>query len=188
VVVTMRAFGLVTAYTWLLLAAGSSWAWAGLFDYRVGPEDVLRISVWRDETLTREVLVRPDGLMSFPLIGDVRADGRTVEEIKAEVASRLARYVPDPTVSVEVLKVTSYRIYVIGKVNRPGEYLVGHDLDVMQALSLAGGLTPFAAENRITILRRATGETFDFRYGDIERGESLGQNIVLHRGDVVVVP
>jgi polysaccharide export outer membrane protein len=96
--------------------------------------------------------------------------------------------VPEPTVSVEVIKVTSYRIYVIGKVNRPGEYLVGHDLDVMQALSLAGGLTPFAAQNRITILRRATGETFDFRYGDIERGESLGQNIVLQRGDVVVVP
>jgi polysaccharide export outer membrane protein len=184
----MRVLGLVTAYTVLLLMTGTPSARAGLFDYRVGPEDVLRVSVWRDETLTREVLVRPDGLISFPLIGDVQADGRTVDEIKGEVALRLSRYVPDPTVSVEVLKVTSYRIYVIGKVNRPGEYLVGHDLDVMQALSLAGGLTPFAAQNRITILRRATGETFDFRYGDIERGESLGQNIVLQRGDVVVVP
>lgn len=179
---------LTVAWTCLWLVVGAPWAWAGLFDYRVGPEDVLRISVWRDDTLTREALVRPDGLLSFPLIGDVRADGRTVEEIKAEVAQRLSRYVPDPTVSVELLKVTSYRIYVIGKVNRPGEYLVGHDLDVMQALSLAGGLTPFAAENRITILRRATGETFDFRYGDVERGRELGQNIVLQRGDVVVVP
>jgi polysaccharide export outer membrane protein len=184
----MRAIGLLTAWTCLLLVGGTTLARAGLFDYRVGPEDVLRVSVWRDESLTREVLVRPDGLISFPLIGDVRADGRTVEEIKAEVAQRLSRFVPDPTVSVELLKVTSYRIYVIGKVNRPGEYLVGHDLDVMQALSLAGGLTPFAAENRITILRRATGETFDFRYGDIERGKALGQNIVLQRGDVVVVP
>ena len=183
-----RAPGFLTGWVCLLLVVGAPWARAGLFDYRVGPEDVLRISVWRDETLTREVLVRPDGLISFPLIGEVQADGRTVEEIKADVAQRLSRYVPEPTVSVEVLKITSYRIYVIGKVNRPGEYPVGHDLDVMQALSLAGGLTPFAKENRITILRRATGETFDFRYGDIERGEALGQNIVLQRGDVVVVP
>jgi polysaccharide export outer membrane protein len=184
----MRAPRLLAVWIGLVLVAGTPLAQAGLFDYRVGPEDVLRISVWRDDALTREVLVRPDGLLSFPLIGDVKADGRTVEEIQTEVAQRLSRYVPDPTVSVEVVKITSYRIYVVGKVNRPGEYLVGHDLDVMQALSLAGGLTPFASENQITILRRVTGETFDFRYGAVKRGKELGQNIVLQRGDVVVVP
>ncbi len=163
-------------------------AWAGAFDYRLGPEDVLRISVWKDEHLTRETLVRPDGMVSFPLVGDVRAEGRTVEELRADLSQRLSRYIPEPTLSVEVVKLTSYRIYVLGRVNRPGEFVVGHDTDVMQALSMAGGLTPFAAENGIKILRRATGDARAFRYGDVIRGKNLGQNIVLDRGDVVIVP
>jgi polysaccharide export outer membrane protein len=176
----------VVALLMILTAAGPTEA--GLFDYRLGPEDVLRIAVWRDDSLTREVLVRPDGMVSFPLIGEVRAEGRTVEELKGDVAGRLSRFIPDPTVSVEVVKITSYRIYVVGKVNRPGEFVVGHSIDIMQALSMAGGLTPFAAENGIKILRRQTGDVYPFRYGDVKRGENLGQNIVLERGDVVVVP
>lgn len=160
----------------------------GAFDYRLGPEDVLRIAVWKDEHLTRETLVRPDGMVSFPLVGDVRAEGRTVEELRADLAQRLSRYIPDPTLSVEVVKLTSYRIYVLGRVNRPGEFVVGHDTDVMQALSMAGGLTPFADENDIRVLRRTTGDARPFRYGEVKRGKNLGQNIVLDRGDVVIVP
>lgn len=169
-------------------ALGGAPAHAGPFDYRLGPEDVLRIAVWRDDSLTREALVRPDGMVSFPLVGDVRAEGRTVEELRADLVSRLSRYIPEPTLSVEVIKLTSYRIYVVGRVNRPGEFVVGHEIDVMQALSMAGGLTPFASENGIKILRRASGDAYPFRYGDVKKGDNLGQNILLERGDVVVVP
>lgn len=158
--------------------------------YLLGPEDVLQISVWKDENLTREVVVRPDGMISFPLVGDVAAEGKNVEDLRIDLAKRLTKYIPNPYVSVAVTKVLSYKIYVLGRVNKPGEYLVGHYTDVLQALSLAGGLTPFAAENNIKVMRRVNGEqqVFLFRYGDIRKGEDLEQNILLQRGDVVMVP
>jgi polysaccharide export outer membrane protein len=115
------------------------------------------VSVWKDEQLTREVVVRPDGMFSFPLVGDVQAEDRTVEEIRADLVKRLTKYIPNPNVSVAVTKVLSYKIYVVGRVNKPGEYLIGHYTDVLQALSLAGGLTPFAAENDIKVIRRVRG-------------------------------
>lgn len=158
--------------------------------YRLGPEDLLHISVWRDESLTQEVVVRPDGMISFPLVGDVQAEGRSVDELRAELVRRLAPFFPDPTLTVALLKINSGKIYVVGRVNRPGEYLVGRPVDVMQALSLAGGLTPYAAENKIRILRRENGEqrTYLFRFGEVKKGEALEQNILLQRGDVVIVP
>ena len=161
--------------------------------YHLGPEDVLMISVWKDEHLTREVVVRPDGMISFPLVGDLPATGHTVEDIRQDLAKRLARYVSNPHVSVAITKLQSYKIYVMGRVNKPGEYLIGHYTDVLQALSLAGGLTPFAAENDIKIIRRHSGDEseeriFYFRYGDIQKGRDLRQNILLQRGDVVLVP
>lgn len=158
--------------------------------YRLGPEDVMLISVWKDEQLTREVVVRPDGMFSFPLIGDIQAQERTLDDIREELVKRLTKYIPNPNVSVAVTKVMSYKIYVIGRVNKPGEYLIGHYTDVLQALSLAGGLTPFAAENDIRIMRRVKGaqESISFRYGDIRKGRNLEQNILLQRGDVVMVP
>jgi polysaccharide export outer membrane protein len=158
--------------------------------YRLGAEDVLMISVWKDEHLTREVVVRPDGMFSFPLVGDIPAEDRTVDEVRAEIVKRLTKYIPNPNVSVAVTKVLSYRIYVVGRVNKPGEYLIGHYTDVLQALSLAGGLTPFAAENDIKVIRRVRGQqqVFSFRYGDVRKGNDLEQNIILQRGDVVMVP
>jgi polysaccharide biosynthesis/export protein len=158
--------------------------------YRLGAEDVMLISVWKDEHLTREVVVRPDGMFSFPLVGDSLAQDRTVEEIRADLVKRLTKYIPNPNVSVSVTKVLSYKIYVVGRVNKPGEYLIGHYTDVLQALSLAGGLTPFAAENDIKVIRRVKGEkeVFLFRYGDMRKGNDLEQNILLQRGDVVMVP
>ncbi|MEW6247767.1 MAG: polysaccharide biosynthesis/export family protein [Nitrospirota bacterium] len=159
-------------------------------DYLLGPEDVVMISVWKDEHLTRETVVRPDGMVSFPLVGDVPAAGRTVEDLRTDLAKRLSKFIPNPHVSVAVTKLLSYKIYVLGRVNKPGEFLVGHYTDVLQALSLAGGLTPFAAENDITIVRRQNGEqrVFRFRYGDARKGKNLEQNILLERGDVVMVP
>ena len=159
--------------------------------YLLGPEDVLKVAVWKDEQLTQEMVVRPDGMISFPLIGEVTAAGRTAEEVRLDVTKRLMKYLPTPNVTVTVLKVQSYRIYVLGRVLKPGEYQAGHHTDVLQALSMAGGLTPYAAENDIKIIRRQQGGeelVFPFRYGDARKGRELHQNIVLQRGDVVMVP
>lgn len=158
--------------------------------YLLGPEDALLISVWKDEHLTREVVVRPDGMISFPLVGDVPAEGRTVADLRSDLVKRLIKYIPSVNVTVAVTKVLSYKIYVVGRVAKPGEYLVGHYTDVLQALSLAGGLTPFAAENDIKVIRRVMGQqhTFPFRYSDLRKGIDLEQNILLQRGDVVMVP
>jgi polysaccharide biosynthesis/export protein len=158
--------------------------------YRLGAEDVLLVSVWKDEQLTREVVVRPDGMFSFPLVGDIQAEDRTVEAIRDELVKRLMKYIPNANVSVAVTKIVSYKVYVVGRVNKPGEYLVGHYTDVLQALSLAGGLTPFAAENDIKVMRRVKGtqQSIPFRYGDLRKGKDLEQNIILQRGDVVMVP
>jgi polysaccharide export outer membrane protein len=157
--------------------------------YRLGPEDVLEISVWREDGLKKEVLVRPDGGISFPLVGELHARDKTVSELRDELAKRLEKFMPDPTVSVAVMKVAN-RIYVIGRVNKPGDFPVGRDVDVLQALSLAGGLTPFANENSIKVMRRENGKqvTLPFQYGRVTRGERLEQNVILQRGDVVVVP
>lgn len=158
--------------------------------YLLGPEDMLKVAVWKDEQLTQELVVRPDGMISFPLIGEVQASGRTVEDVRSEIAQRLTKFLPNPNVTVTVLKVLSYRIYVLGRVNKPGEYQAGHHTDVLQALSMAGGLTAYASENNIKIIRRnGTDElVFPFRYGDARKGRDLHQNILLKRGDVVMVP
>jgi len=158
--------------------------------YRVQPGDILQVSVWKEEGLDREVLVRPDGGISFPLVGDVNADGKAVEELRAEIAQQIERYIPDPVVTVEVRQIFGNRVYVIGKVNQPGAYVMTRDLDVMQALSVAGGTTPFAALNNIQILRRTNGKqiAIPFRYGDVEHGRALAQNILLRSGDILVVP
>ena len=158
--------------------------------YTIGPGDVLNVSVWNEKDLTMEVLVRPDGGVSFPLAGEIEAVGRTVEEVRQIIEKRLKPYVADPSVSLAVKQVNSNFIYVIGKVNKPGQYAFSQALDVIQALSLAGGMTPYAAVNEIRILHRESNglQAIPFRYGDIEKGRSLEQVIRLRRGDTVVVP
>jgi polysaccharide export outer membrane protein len=158
--------------------------------YRVGPEDVLEISVWREDTLKKEALVRPDGGISYPLIGEVRAAGRTVSEIREEITKRLDKFIPDAVVSVTILKTGSQRVYVIGKVTKPGEFPLGRYVDVLQALSMAGGLTPFADSSNIRVMRRDGDRqvVLPFEYGAVIRGQKLEENIQLRTGDVVVVP
>ena len=158
--------------------------------YRLGPEDVLDISVWKEEGLKKETVVRPDGAISFPLIGDVQAAGRTVSEVRDEIGKRLSRYIPEPTVSVLVLRVASNRFYVIGRVNKPGDFAIGRYVDVLQALALAGGLTPFADPRGIKVIRKQDGKdvVLPFDFPAVTRGESLEQNIRLQGGDVIVVP
>ncbi|MCC7207360.1 MAG: polysaccharide biosynthesis/export family protein [Anaerolineae bacterium] len=158
--------------------------------YMIQPGDVLAIVVWKEEDLKQEVLVRPDGGISFPLAGDIDAAGHTVQDVKQAIVDRIKEYIPEPVVTVLVQKTDGNAIYVLGKVTRPGAFVMQRPLDVTQALAMAGGLATFADENGISILRRAGGSqsALPFRYGDVQKGKSLDQNIMLQPGDVVVVP
>lgn len=158
--------------------------------YVIGPEDALEISVWRDETLKAATLVRPDGGISFPLAGDFIVAGKTATQVRDELVKRLSKYVPDPVVTVSVARVASYRIYVLGRVNKPGDFQVGRHIDVLQALSIAGGMTPFASEDGIQIIRKVDGKStsIPFEYSRIRKGGDLSQNITLKSGDVLLVP
>ncbi len=158
--------------------------------YRLQPGDILTVSVWKETDLTTEVLVRPDGGFSFPLAGEVDALGKTVEDIRATLVERLKRYVPNPVVTVAVKTIGGNRIFVVGKVNHAGDFPFSNPVDVMQAIALAGGTTPFAAINDIVILRRQNGTqtALHFHYSDVARGRELSQNVLLQSGDTVVVP
>jgi polysaccharide export outer membrane protein len=158
--------------------------------YRIQPGDLLTIAVWKEKELEAEVIVRPDGGVSFPLSGDVHAAGGTVEDLRRIIDERLRKYIPDPVVTVAVKSVTGNRIYVVGKVNRPGEFLLGRPMDVMQVLAMAGGATAFANLNDVRILRRdgKRQTSLRFHYTEVERGKDLEQNILLQSGDTVVVP
>jgi polysaccharide export outer membrane protein len=157
--------------------------------YRVGPGDVIEISVWKEQELSKQTLVRPDGGISFPLIGEIRAGGRTIDDIRRQIVERLAEYFAEPAVSVSLANINQ-KIYVVGKVNKPGEFVTPESVSVMQALSMAGGLTPFADNDDIMIIRKIAGKdiTFPFDYDKVSAGGALDQDIVLQRGDVVVVP
>jgi polysaccharide biosynthesis/export protein len=159
-------------------------------NYFINPGDILQISVWKEDNLNRELMVRPDGKFSFPLVGEVETKGLTVEQVNIEITERLEKFIPDPEVSISIQQIVGNKIYVIGKVNRPGEFVMNHDIDVMQALSMAGGTTTFAGLNKIKILRREGDKqiAIPFQYADVERGKNLEQNIILQRGDIVVVP
>jgi polysaccharide export outer membrane protein len=158
--------------------------------YEVLPGDVLQVSVWKEPDLQLEVLVRPDGAFSFPLAGDISTKGLSVVELQSELTKRLSQYISSPVVTVSVAEVLGNKIYVIGQVNKPGDFVVNPQVDVMQALSMAGGLTAFADTNDIKILRR-TGDrqiAISFKYNEVLKGKDLNQNIVLQSGDIVVVP
>jgi len=158
--------------------------------YLIGPGDVLSISVWKEEGMQLEVLVRPDGEITFPLAGEIMAGGLTTKMLSAELVKNLKKYIPQPNVTVSVLQSVSNKIYVIGKVNRPGEFIATGFMDVLQALTMAGGLTPYADSDEIKIIRRTeTGTKMKlFDYDDVISGERLDMNIVLQAGDTVVVP
>lgn len=162
----------------------------GFEGYRINPEDVLEISVWKEPDLERSTVVRPDGGISFPLVGDLMAAGKTTGELTAELAQAIDAYVPGAVVSVSISEINGLRIFVTGKVRSPGEFLVGRYVDVLQALTLAGGLTPFADAKKIRILRRGNGgeQVFLFNHDQVRRGNKSEQNILLQPGDTVVVP
>jgi polysaccharide export outer membrane protein len=163
-------------------------------NYIVGPGDILDISVWKEEALSKPVTVLPDGEIYFPLIGGIRAAGKTVPEIREEIKQKISVYVPDPTLSVDVRQVNSMIIFVLGRVNNSGRFVVNAKTNILQGIAMAGGLNPFAKRNDIKVIRQEGGkgagktQTFLFRYDDVADGKNLEQNIWLQRGDVILVP
>ena len=158
--------------------------------YTVKPGDILSISVWKEPELRGPVLVRPDGGFSFPLVGEIDARGKTVSQLQVVVLERLKKYISDPVVTVSIQEIKGNKIYVIGQVAKPGEFVVNPSVDVLQALSMAGGATAFASLGNISILRRngTQQSALKFDYSDVIKGRNLQQNIELQSGDVVVVP
>jgi polysaccharide export outer membrane protein len=165
-------------------------AQAASTDYTLHAGDKIEVSVWKEVDLQRQVIVRPDGRFSFPLAGELQAAGRTSSEIRLEIENRLKAFIPEPVVTVTVLEVGGNRIYVIGQVKKPGTFVMNPQLNVVQALSLAEGTTPFAKLDDIIVIRSTGGaqRVLPFRYSQIASGKGLEQNILLESGDVVLVP
>lgn len=159
-------------------------------DYIIGPGDVIDISVWKNEELSRQVIVLPDGKIHFPLIGEIVVGGKTLVDLEKELKQRIVKFVPAPNLTVMVQEVNSMVVYVIGKVNGPGRFALNTHINVLQALSMAGGLNTFAKRNKIKIFREEHGKTdiFQFDYDDVMDGENLEQNIELKKGDIIVIP
>ena len=153
--------------------------------YSIGIQDVLYISVWRQPDFTRLVAVRPDGKITMPLIGDLKAVDITPQELAKEITDKLSAYLVHPEVSVAVQDVRSKRYYIDGEVNRPGLYALIGPTHVMEALSLAGGFRDFANTKKIIILRGHT--TYKFNYNDVSRGKNMKQDILLENGDHIIV-
>jgi polysaccharide biosynthesis/export protein len=158
--------------------------------YKLRAGDLLQVSVWKETDLQGEVLIRPDGGISFALAGELEAAGHTVAELTTLLEIRIRKFIPDAVVTITVKAAAGNRIYVIGKVNKAGDFPLIGPIDVMQALTLAGGATAFADTNAIRILRRDGDRqvSIPFHYRDMERGRKLSQNILLKNGDTVVVP
>ena len=158
--------------------------------YIIQPNDVLEIFVWKEPDLTRKVLVRPDGRVSFPLVQDMQAAGITPGELKVQVEKKLSEFLSAPEVTIIVEAINSYRIYVLGKVQKPGAVSIEKPVTVLQALALAGGFQEFARDQEMTVIRTAGNEnfTFDFNYRDVIKGKKHEQNILLRSGDVVIIP
>jgi polysaccharide export outer membrane protein len=160
-------------------------------DYLIGPEDVLGINVWREPDISRSVTVRLDGAISLPLVGEVQASGRTPLQLEKEITQKLKSYISDPEVAVMVQEMRSKRFNVLGQVVRPGSYLLGSSITVLDAIALAGGFRDFAKEKAIYVLRRnadGTESRLPFNYKDVIKGKNVEQNIKLEPRDSLVVP
>jgi polysaccharide export outer membrane protein len=159
-------------------------------DYVIGSEDVLGIVFWREMEMSGDVTVRPDGKVSLPLIGDIAAAGLRPEALRDEIEKAASKFITDPNVTVIVRTINSRKVFITGEVMMPGAYPLTGPRTVMQLIALAGGLTEFADQGAITVMRTENGQSrsFRFNYKDVARGRSLQQNIPLIPGDTVVVP
>lgn len=159
-------------------------------DYVMGPDDVLQIVFWSEKNLSSEVVVRPDGKVSLPLLNDVQAAGLTPEQLRKAVTDGASRFVTDPSVTIVVKTINSRKVYVTGQVNKPGPFPLTDSMTVLQILALAGGVQEYADTQNILVMRTEQGQTksFKFNYKEVRKGKNLQQNILLKPGDTIVVP
>jgi polysaccharide export outer membrane protein len=164
-------------------------------EFLLGSEDVLEVVVWRNQDLSRQVVVRPDGLISMPLIGDIQAAGLTPDQLAERITKRLREFKENPSVSVSVKEVNSYNVFVLGEVAKPGKYQLKSYTSILQAISMAGGFTPFAAKNKLQVVRHFTNGDGAWRevrlvmpYDDILKGRGDPDYFMIKAGDTIVVP
>lgn len=160
-------------------------------DYVIGLEDILSVNVWKEPELSvKEVVVRPDGKISVPLVGDIQASGLTPMQLQERVSGRMKEYVAAPSVTIVVLRIGSRSVSIVGQVAKPGIYYLGAPMTVLELLARAGGIGPDAEEKKIAIVRTEGGKTVSYRfnYKDVSKGKHLEQNIELKNGDTVIVP
>ena len=161
-------------------------------DYIIGKEDVLDISVWKSPELSLTIIVRPDGMISLPLIGEVRADGQTPTELKEEIQAKLKDFKQEPIVSIIVKESNSKSIFITGEIARPGKYPLRSETTITQAIALAGGFSQWANKDKVIIIRKSSlnpeGNRISIKYSDIVAGKNMRANILLRAGDTVIVP
>lgn len=159
-------------------------------DYVIGPDDILSVLFWRDKEMSADVVVRPDGRITLPLLNDVVAGGATPEQLKDRISEQAARFVEDPSVTVVVKQINSRKVFVTGNVGRQGAYPLSGPSTVLQMLSLAGGVAEFADAKKILIMRTENGQqkVLKFNLRDVMKGKNLQQNVLLKPGDTIVVP
>ncbi|MEO5821844.1 MAG: polysaccharide biosynthesis/export family protein [Vicinamibacteraceae bacterium] len=159
-------------------------------DYVIGPADVLGIVFWRDADMTGDVTVRPDGMITLPLLQDIKAAGLSPDQLRLQIQQAASKLIADPNVTVTVRTINSRNVFITGEVTRPGPYPVSGQMTIMQLISVAGGLNEYADRKGITVLRNEGGkpQTFKFNYSEVSKGKNVTQNIVLRPGDTVVIP
>jgi len=160
-------------------------------EFVIGTGDVLAINVWKEPEVSRDVPVRSDGRISLPLVGEIRAGGRTAKQLEAEISAKLKDYVSEPEVTVIVKEIKSQKFNVLGMVMRPGSYVLTNPTTVLDAIAMAGGFRDFAKQKDIYVLRRAADGNqtrMPFNYKDVVKGHKSTQNIVLQSNDTIVVP
>jgi polysaccharide biosynthesis/export protein len=163
---------------------------AGMPDYLIGADDVLSIVFWREPDVSRDVVVRPDGRISLPLINDIQAAGMTPEQLRATLEKAAEKYIEDPRATVVVKQINSRQVYITGQVAKQGTYPLTTGMRVMQLITVAGGVLEFADDDNISIVRLEGGQTISFRfnYKEVKRRRNLSQNIELKPGDTIIVP
>ena len=181
---------LAVFYTVLAVAAENKIQLGERKQYILGPEDIIEVLVWKEADLSKTVIIRPDGNISLPLIGDIRAAGLKTEDLKENIAKKLKEFVDNPTVSVIVTEINSMRIFIQGEVAAPGVYQLRNYTTVLQAISLAGGFNEWAKKKKIIIIREVDGVRWRIPvdYEKIISGKDIDQNIILERGDTIIVP
>jgi len=160
-------------------------------EYTIGPDDVLVVNVWKEPEISRNVVVRPDGKISLPLVGDLRADGRTPVQLQEDIKGQLSNYLSNPEVAVIVQEARSQKFNILGEVEHPGSYPLSRSMTILDAIALAGGLRDFAKSRKIYVLRVGSDGSrmrLRFNYKEVIKGQSLSQNVELQPRDTVVVP